>query len=79
MLNDFVSDHYTVYCIRKKTKENKECVKKTVRSYKNYNQDNFEALLSRPDWDYYQNVVDPNLQWEFIHKNSLDILSVMCP
>ena len=78
-LDDFVSDHYTVYCIRKKAKENKECIMKTARNYRNYNQDNFENLLKGKDWNYYDFLVDPNLQWNFIYQQAIDILSIMCP
>ena len=78
-LDDYVSDHYTVYCIRKKARENKECEMKTIRNYKQYNQDVFETLLHEKDWHYYNTINDPNLQWAFIYKVTIDILSIMCP
>ena len=78
-LDGFVSDLYTVYCIRKKTRENKECVSKSVRNFRNYNQDNFETLIKGKDWRLYDTLQDPNLQWAFIYEKNIDILSIMCP
>ena len=78
-LDDFVSDHYTIYCIRKKAKENKECVYKTFRNYNRYNQENFEALLRGKNWAFFDSLIDPNHQWDFILKVTTEILSVMCP
>ena len=77
--NDFISDHYTVYCVRKKSRENKECISKTVRNYKGFNQDNFETLLRSKRWVLYGTLIDPNQQWKFIYENVMEILSVMCP
>ena len=79
VLDDFISDHYTVYSICKKLRENKECIFKTFRNYKKYNHDNFEILLNEKDWNYFNSLHDPNLQWNFIRDNALEILSVMCP
>ena len=78
-LNDFVSDHYTVYCIRKKIKENNECLLKCVRNYKNYNQEDFEVLLQGKDWSTFDISHDPNVQWNCIFEHVIDILSIMCP
>ena len=50
VLDDYVSDHYTVYGIRKKRKENKECQIKTCRQYRNYKHDDFEILLRAKNW-----------------------------
>ena len=77
--DDFVSDHYTVFSIRKKGRENNDCVFKTVRDYKRYDQDTFENLLSSKNWNIFRDYDDPNLQWDFIYRNVLDILSIMCP
>ena len=79
VLNDYVSDHYTVFCIRKKEKENKECSIKTSRQYKNYNHDDFSKLLRSKNWLEYDTMQDLDRQWQFIKDSALEILSIMCP
>ena len=79
VLNDYVSDHYTVYCVRKKNREKKECTLKTSRQYRNYNHDHFVHLLRDKNWVDYDNMLDPNEQWIFIKEVALEILSIMCP
>ena len=78
-LDDYVSDHYTVYCIRKKHKENKECYLKSARQYRNYNHDDFVNLLRAKNWTLYDNMKDLDQQWIFIKQAALEILSIMCP
>ena len=45
MLDDFVSDYYTVYAIRKKQKEQKRSVRRTVSEYSRYDNNIFDNLL----------------------------------
>ena len=68
-----------IFSIRKKGRENNDCVFKTVRDYKRYDQDMFENLLQSKDWNIFRDYDDPNLQWDFIYRNVIDILSIMCP
>ena len=77
--NVLISDHLAIYCIRKKNRENTRCVYRTVRDVRNYNNNDFTALLINHDWDMLKNNPDPNVQWEILYKKVLDILSVMCP
>ena len=78
VLNDYVSDHYTVFCVRKKIRENRECDTKFSRQYKNYNHDHFVKLLQK-DWTEYDGMIDTNDQWLFIKNLAMEILSIMCP
>ena len=39
ILNDFVSDHYTVFSIRKKQKEYREIIRHSVRDYRAFNEE----------------------------------------
>ena len=78
-MNDYVSDHYTIFSIRKKACENKEYQVKTIRSFKNFNKEDFETLLLNKNWAIYDMLVEPNQQWLYIYKCTIDILSVMCP
>ena len=47
--------------------------------YTNYNHENFENILKAKDWQLFDNLYDPNLQWTFTYDNVIDILSEMCP
>ena len=79
ILDDVISDHYTVFCIRKKAREMKEMVSRVVRNYKNYNENVFIQLVRNLDWTEFDNCLDPNKQWLFIREKLTGILSVMCP
>ena len=50
ILDDVISDHYTIYCIRKKARESNEIVYKTVRDYSGFDKDIFIQLLSNLNW-----------------------------
>ena len=77
--DDMISDHYTVYCIRKKQRETKHVVSETVRDYKNFNKDLFNQLVTNLDWSFFDKQLEPIVQWNFIHKQVSEILAVMCP
>ena len=77
--NDMISDHYTVFRIKKKCKENKKIVEETVRDYKHFDKDIFCQTLAHLKWDLFDIDLDPSSQWEWLLGNVIDILSVMCP
>ena len=77
--DDFLTDHHTVYCIRKKAREYHDKEFKTVRNYSRYNYDSFMNLLQYHDWDLFDSLIDPNLQWEILLNVVTNILSIMCP
>ena len=79
ILDDVVSDHYTVYCIRKKARESKEMASRVVRDCKNFYENIFISLAQNLDWTEFDNCLDPNFQWIFIREKNNEILSVMCP
>ena len=79
VLNDFVSDHYSVFCNRKKPRERKETVSRMVRDYKAFDKNNFDQLLKNSDWGFFDNSFDPNVQWEIILQKINDILAIMSP
>ena len=64
VLNDYISDHYTVY---------------SVWQYKNYNYNDFETLLQANNWNIFDNMIDLDSRWLFIKNLALEILSIMCP
>ena len=79
VLNDFVSDHYTIYCLRKKRKEHHEHTKRIVRDYSAFDKQIFENLLVNSPWYTFDSAIDPDIQWEIILEKINNILAVMCP
>ena len=66
VLDDFVSDHYTVYCIRKKPKENCIHLTRTVHDYHAFDKNNFEHFLRNSDWTVFYANQNPEIQWEIM-------------
>ena len=79
ILDDFVSDHFSVYCIRKKDRERRKMVSRVVRDYKAFDNNSFNQLVLNKNWDVFDNSNDPDVQWEIILSYVEEILSVMCP
>ena len=79
VLNDIISDHYSIFCVRKKTRESKEMCWKTVRDYSKFDEHSFVGLIENMDWTVYDTSLDPDTQWLFIKNSILNILSIMCP
>ena len=77
--NVLILDRLTVYCIKKKHRENTRTVFRVFRNFKNYSKPNFIQLLKNYDWNPLRNSQDPNYQWELLYKRILEILSIMCP
>ena len=77
--DDMLSDHFTVFCVRKKRKEVKVIKIETVRDFKNYNEKSFCQLIDAVDWTNFDVNLDPAAQWNYIHDAVLDILAIMCP
>ena len=76
----FLSDHFAIECIRKKNRERKENVYRSIRSYKNYNKvilvDLLRVRLVESTFDTEDN---PNVKWNLLYSSVFDILTVMCP
>ena len=77
--DDMISDHYTVFCVRKKKKSVRCIVTETVRDYKKFSKDDFCQLISNTDWSLFDTELDPAIQWNFILSIIMDILAIMCP
>ena len=76
----FLSDHFAVECVRKKAREVSKCVCRTLRDYKNYNNELLiELLLTRLSIDAFIDLDDPNAMWDQLYNHVYEILSVMCP
>ena len=79
VLDDMISDHYTIFSIRKKKRESKIMKWIYVRDYKNFNSEDFIILFKNKGWDLFMASFDPDFQWAEIMKNTKEILAVMCP
>ena len=77
--NDLVSDHFSVFAIRKKPWENHSTVQSESRDYGKYNLDIFRNLLLNTDWDVFENSNDPNTMYNIIIDRVHEILEIMCP
>ena len=76
----YLSDHFVIECVCKKSREKKSVVYRNLRNYSKYNRENLiDILKNRLDSDQFDAMNDPNTLWNCIYRNTLDILSVMCP
>ena len=78
IINDMISDHFTIYVVRKKERE-KKMAWLYVRDYRNFNSENFSTLLANQNWELFMDSIDPNIQWHEMITNVRNILSIMCP
>ena len=76
---DMISDHYTVFAIRKKEHENKRVVCEYVRDYSKFDHTVFCQSLDNVDWDAFDIEINPGTQWDILYDIIIHILSVMCP
>ena len=79
VLDDFVSDHYSIFAIRKKTRESHVMINRKVRDYRAFDEKNYSNLLKGQNWDRYIASQNPDEQWEIILGYVREILSIMCP
>ena len=77
--DDMLSDHFTIYAIRKKKRERKIMSWMYVRDYKNFNPEIFSTLLGNQNRVIFKGSIDPNVQWHEMIKNVGNILSIMSP
>ena len=77
--DDMISDHYKVYCIRKKKKEKKVITVETVRDYKAFNAENVRTLITDIDWTKFDTDLNPARQWSYLYNSVVEIMSIMCP
>ena len=79
VMNDYISDHLSIYVIRKKARECHKYVYRTVRDLSNYDTQVFGTLIANKDWDQVMNSDDIEYIWSELYKGMHDILSIMCP
>ena len=79
ILPDMISDHYTVFAVRKKKREDKRVKVEYVRDYSKFNKNVFCQALDNLDWEPFDIEMNPEKQWEIIYDHVIEILSIMCP
>ena len=79
ILNELLSDHFSVFAVRKKDREKIWKKWKKIRIMRNYDENVFQELLSNIDWGPYYASFDVNYLWNVIFSKISEILSVMCP
>ena len=79
ILPDMVSDHLTVFAMRKKDREVNMVTQDCTRDYSKFKQTDFSHLIDASDWTTFNNELNPEIQWSIIYNMVIDILSIMCP
>ena len=73
--NDYVSDHTTVFAVRKKPREGKvKYVYRILRDLTNFDSDVFKTHLKEAHWNVFDDTDNINEKWEIFY-----ILAIMCP
>ena len=79
IMDELLSDHFTIFAIRKKDHEKVWKVWKKVRIQKNFDKEVFCTLLLNSDWNQYYAIRDVDLLWNIVISRILEILEIMCP
>ena len=78
-LNYNISDHLSIFLIKKKIRNKSVKTHVSGRSYMRYRKEAFIEALGGMDWDRYENIEDPNLLWEMFLGNITSVLDQTCP
>ena len=62
-----ISDHLPIFCLRKKSRNLKETVSFSGRSYRNYDPAELRDSLRNLNWNYFYSLSDPSQCWKFIY------------
>ena len=79
VLNDVISDHYPVYVCVKKERNHVEFKKIKGRTYRKYDKNIFQTLISQGDWTLFYALTDPIELWDFILNMIRTHIDIMCP
>ena len=79
LLDELLSDHFSIYVVRKKEREH-VCKKwKKIRVTKNYDKDVLTTLLNEYDWTAFFTLHDVDVMWDIMLSRVISILEIMCP
>ena len=79
ILDELLSDHFSIFVLRKKEREKTNKKWKTIRMMKNFDRNVFCELLLNSDWNQYYTSRDVDYMWTVIYTRVIEILSIMCP
>ena len=79
ILDKLLSDHFSIFAVRKKNCEQVIKEKKNIRLYKNYDREAFCMWLANSNWIQYFNTRNVDVLWNIIYSRIVEILEIMCP
>ena len=79
ILDELLSDHNSIFVVRKKGREVVCRKRKKIRTYKNFDSDVFRMSLTNNDWNTFYMVRNVNTFWKEMYSKINDILEIMCP
>ena len=81
VLSHMIADHFPIYIVKKKERNDKQFVYSFGRSYKNYNKDNFQNLIETYiKWrSFWNKTNDPNILWDLMYSIIIEAINILCP
>ena len=81
VLSHMIADHFPIYIVKKKERNDKQFVYSFGRSYKNYNKENFQNLIeTNIKWrSFWNKTNDPNISWDLMLLIILEAINILCP
>ena len=81
VMSHMIADHFPIYIVKKKVRNDKSFVYSFGRSYKNYNKLVFQDLISTNiKWrSFWNKTNDPNTLWEVMLLIIIEAIDVLCP
>ena len=81
VLSHMIADHFPIYVLKKKVRNDKSFVYSFGRSYKNYNKEIFQNLIqTNIKWrSFWNKTNDPNILWEIMLSIIVEAIDVLCP
>ena len=76
-----IADHFPIYIVKKKDRNDKRFVHSFGRSYKHYNKEMFQNLIqTNMKWrSFWNKTNDPNILWDLMLLIIVDAINVLCP
>ena len=79
VLNDVISDHYPIFICIKKKRNSTEFRKIKGRTYKNYDKEIFQTLITHENWNPFYVLTNPIDLWNYVLNVIRKHIDIMCP
>ena len=79
VLSDVISDHHPIFLCIEKQQSKVEYSKIKGRTYKNYDKEIIQNLISNENWNDFYKIVDPTEVWVYIKNIISKHLEILCP